>query len=227
MKITALKGRVLVLAAAVLAIATMQPLATATTVTFGGTAPSPDGIFSTVPGVTTVDFNSGSAPAWYSLSGDAQVANGSTTNVFKAPTGDTSDFLTTGSTSAAGAVSIDVTAVSSTVNYFGLHWGSLDAYNTIVFSLSDGSTQSYTGTQIAALGGLETDGDSSPYVNFFADAGLYFTGINLTSNGYAFESDNHAFGSASPIPEPSTLSMLGSAALALGVGLFRRRRSAK
>jgi hypothetical protein len=121
-------------------------------------------------------------------------------------------------------------------NYWGMHWGSIDATNKIEFINGKTSTSvMFTGEQLAALipddivlqGGPanQTDPQSNPYINFFSEgSGEWFNTVKLTqlgnNNNIAFESDNHAY---RPVPEPLTI--LGSG-LALGFGaIFKKQQS--
>ena len=199
----------------ILLAASIPSASFATTITFGGTSVTGQGIVSSVAGVTTVDFNSGALPANYS---GGSVVSGSVSNVYLSPTDDTSFYTTTGTGSTV------INLASTPATYFGLYWGSIDAYNTITFSGTTG-TESYTGTQIAALDGLTPDGNTSIYVNFAEAKGASWNKITLSSTQNAFETDNHAFITATP--EPSTALLLGTGGLLLVAGFgFRRRHAA-
>jgi len=188
------------------------------------------GEFSTVPGTTTVNFDSGSAPttgyATYSGAGGSTptVLSGSVASDHTAPSGDTTPYLTVApaGSGAQGADSPVTITLSSLANYFGAYWGSIDAYNTISFYNTNTNTLegSFTG---ASVPGVTDNGSQSAYVNFFAGAGQNFNEVVLGTTGIAFESDNHAFGQAQQVPEPLTI---GGSALALGFGWMMKRKKA-
>ena len=187
-------------------------VASATTITFGGNTLSGQGVVSSVAGATTVNFESGE-PLNYS---GGSVTSGNVSNVYLEPTNDTSKYLTSGT----GTVSIDFS--QNSIKYFGIYWGSFDAYNTITLSGNSGN-ESYTGTQIANLDGFQPDGSTSQYVNFFSGTGSSWSKITLSSTQNAFESDNHAFITATP--EPSTTLLLGTGGLMLLAAYAGRRRA--
>lgn len=189
--------------------------ALAVTVTVGGTPGGAAGYHSSVPGVTTVDFD-GAYPTGWSLSGDRAVVNGSLAGYYAAPPNsgpntNTSDYLTVPSGQSSGTAEI---ALGGYYNYYGLYWGSIDGYNTLSFW--DGGTQvfSFSGSDAAALVPTAPNGEQSlaAYFNFF---GLpQFNTVRLSSTSYAFETDNHAYGN---VPTPGSLALLGLGGIAISV----------
>jgi hypothetical protein len=174
-------------------------------------------------GVTTINFDSlsvGTNPGFTdgiaNYTGGAIVDN-SVTNQFLAPFSSMGNYLTLGpATFQPSPVTI---TFNSSLNYFGLLWGSVDIYNTIEFRNSGQSVASFTGDLIFP----PADGNPNPpgtaYVNFFAnDPSQYFNQVVLSSSQFAFESDNHAY---RVVPTPALLPGL----IALGVGLLRKRKS--
>jgi hypothetical protein len=189
-----------------------QPLTpTGITVQFAGTAGVVQGARS---GRYAPPSLSGGNGAGFGAAGGAQ-ANGA----------NTTPYLTTGSITG-GAASAMTLIMPFEVKYFGLLWGSVDAYNTLSFYDGETLVGSIAGGQVAAL----PNGDQGPggtrYVNVTSTLG--FDRVVATSNGWAFEFDNVAFNIAPPpvlgVPEPGTLALLGAGLVGLGVA--RRRNAA-
>jgi hypothetical protein len=103
-------------------------------------------------------------------------------------------------------------------NYFGLYWGSIDAYNTIAFYDGLELLWSGTGSTVAQpANGCQSCDGTNRYVNFHFGADR-FDRIVMSSDGRAFESDNHAFGS---VPVPGVVALLGIGLA--GIAAVRRR----
>lgn len=156
------------------------------------------------------------------ISGDYTVYDTpSGTNRSAAPYGlsDGDAFLSVPNPTSNGSATI---SLDSDYNYFGMYWGSLDDYNTITFNMTDGSSLSVNGSEIAPplqADGGQRDWNSNRFVDFFF-GGLTFDSYTLTSTNFAFETDKHAYGTVA-VPEPSTYALLGLGLVAL---MFARRR---
>jgi len=121
---------------------------------------------------------------------------------------------------------VAVTSLGGQYTYFGIWWGSMDAYNTLTFTLGGTTVASYTGADIASLLilnpplGNQTSGYTNAYVNF---VGLpAFDGFKMSSTQFAFEADNIAIGN---VPEPTSLILLGSGLLARVCSASASRRA--
>lgn len=176
-----------------------------------------------VAGATTIDFNSGCGYA--TCSGDFQIVLGSASGLYAQPAGINTSYLTVPNPIANGSATFTLGTQS---DYFGLFWGSIDSYNSISFFLNGNQVASFTGTQI--VGGTYANGNqvslnSNRYINFDFGSDTFDT-VKLTSNGFAFESDNHAFRNVSSVSEPSTLLLIFGGLLSL-IGVRMRDRSAQ
>lgn len=195
--------------------------ALAVTVSVDGTPGGATGYHSSVPGVTTVDFDS-PYPAGWSLSGSAAVVSGSLAGYYAAPpnsgpNANTSHYLTVPSGQSSGTAEI---ALGGYYNYYGLYWGSIDSYNTLSFWNAGTQVFSFSGSDAAALVPTAPNGEQSlaAYFNFF---GLpQFNTVRLSSTSYAFETDNHAYGN---VPTPGSLALLGVGGI--GLSMLRRGKS--
>ena len=196
--------------------------------TNSGTLTTPDNGYLTTsrtgPGLTIVNFDSGSLPTNYS--GGGIVGPGTSSSDWASPYSDTTKYFSVGpSTSTPGVITANQ---GNYWDYFGLYWGSLDTYNAIEF-LKDGvQVAYYTGQDIQDLGigvianGGQYNPSSNVYLNFDAQSSSeWFNKIILTSSDNAFESDNHAF---QTVPEPLTILGTGTA---IGFGAVFKRQQAK
>ncbi len=176
---------------------------------------------SSVAGVTTVTFDNGTCTGYVSCTGDFAIVSGSSSGLYAAPYTDTTKYLSVPNPSATTQTA--VLSIGAAANYFGLFWGSIDTYNIISFFLGNTQVASYNGGQLPNLtaDGNQTAWASNRYINFDFGSASFDT-VKITSNGFAFESDNHAFRKTS-VPEPMTLVLMG-----LGViGLVATRRIKK
>lgn len=171
----------------------------------------------TVSGATIVDFNSGCGYA--SCSGDYKIVSGSASGLYAQPLGINSPYLTVPNPSVTTHTA--EFGLGTTANYFGLFWGSIDDYNTISFYRDNVQVANFSGSDIVGkfANGNQLSYSSNRYINFDFGNDMYDT-VRLSSSGFAFESDNHAYVKSTFVPEPVNLVLMG-----LGVfGLCAARR---
>lgn len=179
----------------------------------------PDGYTSPYAGVQIYNFNDATG-----LSGNYHLVTGSVDGLYAAPYGqgapDGTQYLSVPQAFGGnyGAPEASLTGFGL-VNYLGLWWGSMDAYNTFTFYNGIQEVYSLTGADVITMGaalGDQVDVGSNHYVNFL---GLpYFDKVTFSSTQFAFEVDNVAVG---VVPEPATMLLLGLGLV--GIAGFRKR----
>lgn len=173
-----------------------------------------------VAGATVVDFEGGVLPLGYS--GAGSVLDTSVPGMSAAPAGDDTYYYSVAYPQLSGIGKFQA-SVGNFYDYFGLYWGSMDAYNTLSFYSNDTLIETVTGADVIAAGtalGDQTAVGSNRFVNFFFAQS--FDRIDFQTTNYAFETDNHAFARVN-VPEPATLGLFGIGLL--GAAFVRRRRS--
>lgn len=191
------------------------------------------------------------------LNDDYRLANNSVVNQRRAPSGDTSCYLTLGAARYDSTIEITFVgaSASSPLSYLGFHWGSVDPWNHVVFKDANGVPVDFAGgigpdldgqTLSTAMGLPLT---SDPWVEFEFDDADAVTTLVLSVSNYAFELDNLAwiispapFGTpfatpfAAPLAPPLAAALLATVAepgttvplFAVAVAaLLSRRRAAR
>lgn len=228
-----LMRKVLLAAAFVLVCGVGQ--AQAALIVVGAVGGSPTGVtLDNLDWLTVGDIGGTSGILTVSLSGNAEAIQGSVASQYAAPyvSGfngigfgndigpDATTYITSGYSgdgTAAATVSF-----STPQQYFGLLWGSIDAYNTLAFYSGDTFLGSLTGSDILASGSGGLGVNGTLYVNVNSD--LAFDRVVATSSAPAFEFDNLAF-SETPVsvPEPASLLLVGVGLVGVVSRRLRRR----
>jgi hypothetical protein len=157
----------------------------------------------------------------FALSGSAQLVTGSTGHsaapATSATTRDATQYLSVGQGQSAVLATPHLSSISFYV-------GSLDAFNSFAFELADGSTEVVTGAALAAIPGLDADGDqtgSTSNGRLTFSFGSAIDQVTLASAGDSLEvSDIGALSAAIPEPTSWALMICGFG----GAGLVLRRR---
>lgn len=179
-------------------------------------------VTTSVAGATTIDFNAGCG--YTSCVGDFALVTGDQSGKYAQPLGVNSQYLTVPNPSPTTQSALFT--LGAAADYFGLFWGSIDSYNFISFYLNNNLVASYSGSDIVGqfANGNQLSYSSNRYINFDFGSNAYDS-VKLTSNGFAFESDNHAFKKLVSVNEPTTalLFLLGLVGLALARRQVRTR----
>ncbi len=184
-----------------------------TLINLSGATPGPVDILTALYGI---DFDPGT-------DGDTGVVMGSLGGKYAAPyvnsAGDAwqTEYLSSGD--GGSSIKIHFTNPQSAISFL---WGSVDAYNKIVFA----GGEFYTGTQAATAAGAIADGnqfeDGSVYVAI--TPGAMFTDVTIISDpSYSFElADIRATTTSFGVPDGGVTLMLLGAAL-VGLETLRRK----
>lgn len=169
------------------------------------------------------DFESG-APA--GLVGNFAIVQGSTSNLYAAPLGDTTHYLAVPGVGMAGTATLVLNQSYRTLSFY---WGSIDAYNSVTYFNAAGlSLGTFSGDMIpsAPADGSQGNALNNRRVNwdFGADS---VKSLTFTSTNNSFELDNIAGAASnqtSPTPEPATWAMLITGIGMVGISMRARRR---
>ena len=174
-----------------------------------------------IGGLPSYQFSGGS------LTGSGAIENTSLVNRYAIPADDSTPYLTVSYPDESGSVQFFFDLPE---NYFGLYWGSIDAYNSISFSNDGAQIATFSGSDIVSIAGLVADGNqhlasSNRYINFFTNSS-FFNEVVLSTSGFGFEVDNIAFADppidqSQPVPAPGGLPLL---AFSLSMLAIVRRR---
>ena len=208
----------------------------AVSLTKGGSIPiAGEGQYTNIQGATMVNFNSGTATdpnGFVTYSATNGIVQGSVDSQYATPFGDTSKYLTVApqgvqanGKNIAGNTGNETITFAKAINYFGLYWGSIDAYNFVDVYSGGNLLKTFSGADVpgAPANGEQSGSANNVYVNLLAEKGETFDKVVLRSTGLAFETDNHSYRLAS-VPEPTaTLGLLAFGVMS--AGSFVKRKS--
>ncbi len=151
-------------------------------------------------------FDSG-RPGW-TYSDGGTITNGSVSGSHAAPY---NPFNSTSDNTSYYAVSnnaMDVSFGGEEYNYLGLFWGSADSYNSIEFYNDEEMVASYFGDDVLdPANGDQFSSATNQYINFYLTEN--FNKVKFVCDGIAFEFDNLAVGTHTPVPGAVLLGMIG------------------
>lgn len=232
---------VLVTFAAILAATPALAITSAASATIGGVDGGAQGFTTSRSGTSQITFDSNAGCDQSLLTTSGVTTNGNvviaagTSPTRSLPGGnDTSCFASIGPNGpkgnrGTGTLDISGSAIGGSANYFGLYWGSVDAYNSISFLDSSGKAvpvyssgrslgSVLTGKSLARVFGLSLGYPAqSVFVNFDFNTPIF--SIIMKSTDDAFEFDNIAFISA-PTTNVATAFALGSRSNNAGLTSF-------
>lgn len=196
----------------------MCGLAGATTITYDYVLDINGVPTSSYAGAIVEDFEGSLLWDW---SGNYQVFSASVSGQTAAPAGDPTKFVSVPNPLSSGTATVTGFGLA---NYFGLYWGSVDDYNSLAFYKGGDLVASFTGLDVIQSPGYPNGDQGSPltnlYINFIDLP--HFDTFKMTSTQFAFEADNIAI---APIPEPSTMLLLGGGLAGLA-WISRKRKKA-
>lgn len=180
------------------------------------TVTSTAGPDTTLPANQTILFDfEGAAPA--GLSGNYDLVTGSAPNLYAAPFGDATQYLTVPRDLSTAPVSATL-ALGTGYKSLSFYWGSIDTYNSVSFYSGATLLGTVTGGTLPPANGATGTGLTNRRVNF-TFGGQTADSILFSSTNYAFELDNVA----GAVPEPATWGLM---LVGFGmVGAAARRRS--
>jgi hypothetical protein len=201
-----------------------------------------NGLFTSLAGAQTIDFNNGAVPTSGEVTFSTQTgnnldnlnsANNGTSSLFNGNSSGIASAPAVGNANASGKDTSDYLAVepgddvtlkfAESLSSFGLDWGSVDGYNSVSFYNGSTLITTLTGNNVpsAYANGDQYSTPNNPFVNFIATGGT-FNKVVLDSTSPAFEIDNISYKVAST-PESSSLLGLLAFGVVGGAAVLRKK----